>query len=274
MRRKAFGYILLAILSGWLSIPRPALCGSADQVRFYVDGLPPYAVVHPHGPPTGFAVELMGEMMRAVGERFDPDGVMVMNWARAIHHVETAPDTCLLILARLPERLGRYKWVGPLDELPIWVIAHKDAGVAVNRVEDLLNYRVGMVRDTAPHHVLIRELPGIGQNLVLVSGIPALLRMLREGRVDVVIQATEAARTRMVREGMDTDEYAAVFMFGKMPIYFGFNQSVDDAFLGRLQTALDRLKEPDGSGSSPYERMRAKYFPGEASLDGGQGAVR
>ena len=274
MRRKAFGYILLAILFGWLAIPRPAVCGSADQVRFYVDGLPPYAVVHPHGPPTGFAVELMGEMMRAAGERFDPDAVMVMNWARAIHHVETAPDTCLLVLARLPERLSRYKWVGPLDELPIWVIAHKNAGVAVNRLEDLLNYRVGMVRDTAPHQALIRKLPEIGPNLVLLSGIPALLRMLREDRVDVIIQAAEAARARMAREGMEADEYSALFKLGEMPIYFGFNKSVDDALLDRLQKALDRLKVPDGTGTSPYQRMRAKYFPGEASFDGGKGAAR
>ena len=31
----------------------------ADHVQFYVDALPPYAVLHDDGPPTGFAVALM-----------------------------------------------------------------------------------------------------------------------------------------------------------------------------------------------------------------------
>ncbi|OIQ51280.1 Bacterial extracellular solute-binding protein, family 3 [Pseudodesulfovibrio hydrargyri] len=235
----------------------PAL---ADHVQFYVDALPPYAVLHDDGPPTGFAVALMERLMRTAGEHFDATDVAVMTWARAVHHVEVVPHAALLVLTKLPERADRYKWVGPLDLLPVGVIARRDSGVVVERLEDLLKYRVGIVRNTAPYRVLIRDLPEVGPNLVLLSGIPALLRMLRERRVDVIVQADRASRELMRGEGMDADEYATIFHLAPLAVYFGFNKSTDDGLIHRLQSALDRFKEPDSSGVSPYSRMREAYF--------------
>lgn len=253
----------------WLSSAGP---GRADHVHFYVDALPPYAVLHDNGPPTGFAVALMGALMNTVGEHFSPSDVEVMTWARSVNHVEVVPKTALLVLTKLPERVDRYKWVGPLDELPIGVIAPKDSGVVIDRPEDLLNYRVGIVRNTAPYRVLLHDLPEIAPNLVMFSGIPALLRMLRERRVDAIVQAVRAAKQLMPAEGMNPDDYTAVFMLGSLPIYFGFNKSTDDSLIHRLQSALDKFKEVDALGSSPYERMREKYFGRELPNVAGAGA--
>ena len=192
-----------------------------------------------------------------------------MTWARSVNHVEVVPHSALLVLTKLPERVDRYKWVGPLDLLPVGVIAHKASGVVVDRLEDLLKYRVGMVRNTAPYRVLIHDLPEIGPNLVMLSGIPALLRMLRERRVDVIIQAEMAAKKLMGNEGMNESAYATIFHLTPLPIYFGFNKSTSDGLIRRLQSALDRFKEPDSSGISPYDRLRNSYF-GQIERDKGE----
>lgn len=256
---------LFALTLGSLLLLVSAGRAWADHVQFYVDALPPYVVLHDDGPPTGFAMALVARLMRTSGEHFDASDVSVMPWARAVHHVEVAPRTALLVLTKLPERADRYKWVGPLDILPIGVIAPKDSGVVVDRLEDLVKYRVGIVRNTAPSRVLIRDLPEVGPNLVLLSGIPALLRMLRERRVDVIIQADEATKVLMVEEGMNADDYSTIFHLAPLAIYFGFNKSTDDGLIHRLQSALDRFKEPDSSGISPYRRMRETYFGNPAS---------
>jgi polar amino acid transport system substrate-binding protein len=258
-------YVLLFLLFGSFFGLVTAGSVRADNIRFYVDALPPYAVLHEDGPPTGFAVALMEQLMRSCGEHFDASEVSVMNWARAVHHVEIVPHTALLVLTKLPERADRYKWVGPLDLLPVGVIARKDSGIVVDRLEDLLKYRVGIVRNTAPYRVLVRDLPEVGPNLVLLSGIPALLRMLREKRVDVIVQADMAAKELMDGEGMNADEYATIFHLAPLAVYFGFNKSTDDGLILRLQEALDRFKEPDSSGTSPYSRMRGAYFGEPAS---------
>lgn len=257
---------ILPFLIFWMS----AVLGApevawADHVRFYVDGLPPYAVLHDNGPPSGFAVDLMGRLMHSVGEHFAPSDIKVMTWARAVREVEIVPGTALLVLARLPERIDRFKWVGPLDTLPIGVFARKDSGVVVKKMTDLKRYSIGMVRNTAPYRVLIKALPGIWQNLIMLSGIPAQLRMLREGRVDVIVQAVGASNRLMGDEGMAAGDYSVVYRFEPLQIYFGFNKSTDDRLIARLQTALDRFKEVDASGTSPYSRLRGAYFDQAAS---------
>ncbi|WP_319583815.1 transporter substrate-binding domain-containing protein [uncultured Pseudodesulfovibrio sp.] len=241
----------------------------ADHVQFYVDALPPYAVLHEDSPPTGFAVELMGHLMDEVGEHFAPSDIKVMNWARAVHEVEVVAGTSLLVLAKLPERVDRFKWVGPMDTLPIGVFAAKDSHVVVKKVSDLKKYSIGMVRNTAPYRVLIKAVPEIWQNLIMLSGIPAQLRMLREGRVDVIVQAVGASNTLMDDEGMDTENYRIVYRFEPLQIYFGFNKSTNDKLIRRLQSALDRFKQVDASGTSPYDRLREKFFGGaEAEVSG------
>ncbi|WP_371388198.1 substrate-binding periplasmic protein [Pseudodesulfovibrio karagichevae] len=251
---------LLALCLWTIALLCSADPARADHVRFYVDALPPYAELRDDGPPTGFAVALMGRLMHSVHEHFDPSDVTVMTWARAVHEVEVMPGTALLVLARLPERIDRFKWVGPLDSLPIGVFARKGAGVEVNRLEDLKKYSIGMVRNTAPYRVLIKSLPSVRQNMVMLSGIPAQLRMLREGRVDVIVQAIGASIRLMGDEGMPAENFRVVYRFEPLQIYFGFNKSTDDGLIRRLQSALDRFKEPDSSGSSPYIRLREAYF--------------
>ena len=262
--------VLLAVCLwgfAWLASPGPAW---ADHVRFYVDGLPPYAMLQKDGPPTGFAVDLMGRLMHSIGEHFAPTDIKVMTWARAVHEVEVMPGTALLVLAKLPERLGRFKWVGPLDTLPLGVFARKDSGVTVHKMDDLRQYSIGMVRNTAPYRVLIKALPGIWQNLIMLSAIPAQLRMLREGRVDVIVQAVGASNQLMGDEDMAADDYHVVYRFEPLQIYFGFNKSTDERLIRRLQAALDKFKEPDASGTSPYDRLREVYFGKGASGNAGE----
>ncbi|MGE4192579.1 MAG: substrate-binding periplasmic protein [Pseudodesulfovibrio sp.] len=259
-------FVLLSLCAAFLALfpARPAL---GDHVRFYADGLPPYAVLHDDGPPTGFAVELMGLMMHSIGEHFAPSDIKVLPWARAVHEVEIVPSSALIVLAQLPERLGRFKWVGPLDVIHIGAYARRRSGVKVERLEDLKRYSLGMVRNTSPIHIVVKALPGIEKNMVMLSGIPAQLRMLREGRVDVIVQALGATERMMGDEGMAAEDYRILYRFEPLTVYFGFNRNTDDELIDRLQSALDNFKKVDASGSSPYSRLRETYFGGTSPLD-------
>ncbi|WP_316901397.1 transporter substrate-binding domain-containing protein [Pseudodesulfovibrio indicus] len=266
MGKFRFRFVLLSLCVGFFTLvaARSAL---GDHVRFYGDGLAPYVVVHDDGPPTGFAVALMQLMMHSIGEHFAPSDIKVLPWARAVHEVEIAPRSALIVLGQLPERLDRFKWVGPLDELPLGAYARRGAGVRVERLEDLTRYRIGVVRNTSPIQILINALPGIENNFVMLSGIPAQLRMLREGRVDVIVQALGAIDRMMSAEEMVADDYQVVYRFEPLMIYFGFNKDTDEGLIDRLQSALDSFKKVDASGSSPYSRLRERYFSETPPLD-------
>ena len=56
-------FLLSMLFLACLAVP-----ASAERVNFYVGSLPPYAFLEGSGPPTGIAVELLQEMMQAMGE--------------------------------------------------------------------------------------------------------------------------------------------------------------------------------------------------------------
>ena len=242
--------ILLLSFSSW-----------AQELRFYVGGLPPYARVDQPGSPTGLAVDLMQSMMERIGKPFSADQITVINWARAVHEVEYSDGTALLILARLPEREDRFKWVGPIDRIDIGIFARRDSGIVISEPSDMLTHSIGVVRNTAPILLLLSVLPEAENNLELLSGIPTQLRMLRESRVDLIVQANDAVQMMMTGHDMEQSEYAMAYPLGTLDLYFGFHKGTDDSLIELLQDALDRLKEPDMDGSSPYSRLKDRYFP-------------
>ena len=232
----------------------------AESVLFYADDLPPYIQLHGQAPPTGFAVELIREMVREAGMPESDITIEVMNWARAVYTVRTVSGTALLCLARLPERVDWYKWVGPIDFMKVGLFANGTAGISLEKAEDLFRYRIGVVRNTALEFSLIAAHPGVEGNLVELRSIDTQLKMLREGRVDLIAQGLLATRGMMSRHDMRQEEYVLVRELEPLKMYFGFNASVSDAFIARLQAALDRLKRCKSGEKSRYEQIKAKYF--------------
>ena len=123
-----------------------------------------------------------------------------------------------------------------------------------------------MVRNTAMVSVLKADHPGIEKNMVLVSSIETQLRMLRAGRVDLVVQAIEGTRETMNILGMDADDYPLVLKLDPLELHFGFNVSTSKEYIARLQGALDRVKLPEAGRGSRYERIKEKYFSSKPSM--------
>ncbi|BDQ35342.1 substrate-binding periplasmic protein [Pseudodesulfovibrio portus] len=234
--------------------------GLAERVLFYADDLPPYIQLHKQGVPTGFAVELLWEIVREAGIPEVDVSIEKSNWARAVSSVRTLPGTALLCLARLPERIDVYKWVGPIDSMEVGLFADGAAKIVMDKEEDIFRYRIGVVRNTALQLALLKAYPGIEQNLVELRGIGTQLKMLREGRVDLIAQALQGTRRMMPTHGMRPENYPLVRRLEPLRMYFGFNTSVSDAFIAQLQEALDRLKISKRGEKSRYEQIKAKYF--------------
>ncbi|MCJ2163107.1 MULTISPECIES: transporter substrate-binding domain-containing protein [unclassified Pseudodesulfovibrio] len=258
IKQKLFVFLCVVLLG----FPFPV---QAHGIHFYAGNLPPFIILRPDGPPTGFAVDLLRDVLQAAGESFYPDNIEVTNWARAVTEVETLPGKALLCLALFPERRDKFKWVGPIDVMAMGVFAPKMRGISIVDGAELKKYRIGMVRNTAPVKILLGKYPGIDKSMVLLSSIVTQLRMLEEGRVDLVVQAPLAIRQLMREQGMASDEYPMVYAFESMSLYFGFNKATDDDYIARLQAGLDRLKVRDANGTSRYERLRALYFPSRDS---------
>lgn len=118
-------YVLFVVT--WLSITLFGLLpfAEAQPFTFYVDEVPPFISIADEGLISGMAVDVVRELMASVGQPVWQGSIRHINWARAIRTVETTPGTALFALVRTPRREKTFKWVGPIAQLNLGLVAHK-----------------------------------------------------------------------------------------------------------------------------------------------------
>lgn len=236
----------------------------AQPFTFYVDEVPPFISIADKGLISGMTVDVVRELMASVGQPVWPGNIRHINWARAIRTVETTPGTALFALVRTPQREKAFKWVGPIAKLNLGLVAYKPAGVALRCPGDLTDYRIGVVRDSGPSHILESEF-GIPEAMqVKVKNALIQFRMLSAGRVDLITQADTAVPVILREIGMNPAEFEMACVLKPLELYLAFNPSVDDLLVARLQAELEDMKHEDGNGVSRYGMIMNRSQEGGA----------
>lgn len=153
-----------------------------------------------------------------------------------------------------------FKWVGPVAELKLGLVARKDSCISVEKVEDLQQYSIGVVRNSAPAHLLMNDYGLTADQLEYLKGDVLQFRMLEAGRVDLITQADTATPNWLKQLGMVQSEYEMVHVLKRLQLYLVFNKQTDDKLIDGLQSALARMKLKDSDGLSRHDRILGKYF--------------
>ncbi|WP_207262564.1 transporter substrate-binding domain-containing protein [Desulfovibrio sp. Huiquan2017] len=258
-------YILFVV--AWLSITLFGLLpfAEAQPFTFYVDEVPPFISIADKGLISGMAVDVVRELMASVGQPVWQGNIRHINWARAIRTVETTSGTALFALVRTPRREKAFKWVGPIAKLNLGLVAHKPFGAALRGLEDLSNYRIGVVRDSGPSHILASEFGIPEATQVKVKNALIQFRMLRAGRVDLITQADTAVPVILREIGMNPAEFEMACVLKPLELYLAFNPSVDDLLVARLQAELEDMKREDENGVSRYGMIMNRFLEGGAT---------
>lgn len=231
----------------------------AGEYTFYVGEIYPFTVVS-GSKVTGAAVDIVSELMGALEKPVEQTDIHSINWARSLEIVETTPNTGLFLVARTPQRENNFKWVGPVAELKLGLVARKDSRITIETAEDLQQYSIGVVRNSAPADLLKSEYGLSEDHLVFLKGDTLQFRMLEARRVDLITQADTAAPNWLKKLGMDQSEYEMVHVMKRLQLYLVFNRQTDDKFIDGLQNALARMKLKDSDGMSQHDRILGNYF--------------
>ncbi|BCS87259.1 amino acid ABC transporter substrate-binding protein [Pseudodesulfovibrio sediminis] len=204
-------------------------------------------------------VDVLAEIMEDVGNPIDPTSIQMVGWARAYEDTTTMPGYVLLGAAFTEERKDQLKWVGPVYPLQLALIGKQNRNIVVETASDASKYVVGTLLNSAPEQLLFKQ----GFPPDKVYRIPKTefgLRMLADGRLDLLAYAAIPSFHMMEELGIDPTMYQVYYVIKEVDLYFGFNKSFDDQFISKLNTALEKLKIPDENGTSEYDRILKKYL--------------
>lgn len=254
MRFFIFYFFILCICVGV-----PSVC-HADDISFYMGEVYPLNYVAEDELRTGAVVEIVSIIMREAGQVLDPRDIKVINWARSLFDVATYPNTGVFSVARTPERDKKYKWVGPVAELNIGLIAKKADNIIIENEQDVGKYRIGIVRGSAPEHILISKYGMKASQLNHLKDDLTQFKMLNADRVDLITQADTSASSGLQQAGLDPSRFEMVYILQHVDLYVAFNPKTDELLIDKIQRALSSLKEKSAKGVSRYDEIMDFYY--------------
>ncbi|MDM4768386.1 transporter substrate-binding domain-containing protein [Pelomonas sp. SE-A7] len=245
-----------------LLIALPLLPASARQARA---GAPPVALqafAHPlpplafeqEGQVSGLATELLREMARRAGL---PLAIALQPRLRAEKSFAEQTHSLLYPLARLPEREGRFRWIGPIlpRRVQIYRLAER-TDIRFQGLRQLNGLTVGAMTGSATMEQLLQLGLGPGKELDLATSYEVCMRKLLAGRTDLVVMGDLNAYWQLRQQGEASARIVAVGELDQPPAdyAFGLRPDASDALQQQLQTQLDALRR-----SGHVEQLKQRF---------------
>lgn len=227
--------LLLCLLSPY------AFAASEPKLVVYTEHNPPFNF-ELYDEIVGISTDIFLKMTARADMEFRRCNILLWPWARAYQELQHEPNVILFSAARTPIRENLFQWIGPIYNLECSLVARKDRGVSIENLrEDVLKYKIGTVRESAPEQILIAK--GIPPaHFQRVHDLDLNVRKLADGRIDALLFNEPAILYGIKRLGLNSDEYEVVHVVFAAPLYYAVSRQTDSAIVNRLQKALDELR--------------------------------
>ena len=183
----------------------------------------------------GIAVDIVREIFKRADISYSL--TLRFPWERIYKLALENPGYGVFVMARLPEREKRFKWVGPIGPDDWIMLAKADSKIALDSLEQARQYRIGAYKGDAIAETLAKQ--GLKPMVVLRDQDNA--RKLVNGQIDLWATGDPAGRYLARQEGVD--DLKTVLRFHSAELYLALNKDVPDDVVGRLQAALDELRK-------------------------------
>jgi polar amino acid transport system substrate-binding protein len=201
----------------------------------------------------GIAVDAMVEMLKKIGSDQTRKDIQLLPWARGYRVIQDEPKAVLFSTTRTKERENLFKWVCPIATLRTDMIALKEKNIKITSDAELLDYRIGCVRDD------------VGQQVTVATGVPVKkldlntayemnVNKLNAGRIDLYASSMDSVTVYAQKIGIDPSKFESVYILDESHLCYAFNPGVPDEAVSQLQKALDEIIA-DGT----YEKISHMY---------------
>ena len=210
---------------------------SAQNLSIYCEEVKPAQFIGDDGKLTGFAVEIVQEIQRRVGNK---DTIQIVPWARGLEKLKHEPNSLLFSMARTAERDPQYQWIGPISETTYGLYVKADSKLKINSLDDAKRAGlIGVYRGDARDQILTR----LGfENLDRANSTVFGFRKLMLGRVAMYADAPLAVKSLLESEGYKSTDVKLAYTFFRTQLYIATSKKTDPAIVERWNKALEQMK--------------------------------
>lgn len=237
MKKLFIALFALVLCIGAVSTAKAA---GPDDLIYMTEQYPPFNYEE-GGELKGLAIDLLDAMLKEMGSSKSTKDFELLPWAQGYKRVQSEANTCLFSMTLTDARKPLFKWVGPVIETKIAIIAKKGSGVKIDSAADLGKYKYGVIRDDVAQELL--EEAGISKDKMdITSKNETNIKKLDKGRIDAWGYEESSAKYQLKLAGMNPDDFETVYILKSGTLQYAFNKDTPDALIGDFQKALDAVK--------------------------------
>ncbi|MEF2229589.1 MAG: transporter substrate-binding domain-containing protein [Pseudodesulfovibrio sp.] len=232
-------FTLIVVLSLTLS-------ASAESLRVVTEEWPPYNhTVH------GIVGGLATEAVRAVLERAGLDyTIESLPWARAYSLAQHEPWVMVYSILRVQDREPLFQWV-VLEGMDVGMHLFRPKSrreIRIKTLDDAKAYRVGVTRQSSPHHFLLSR--GFVENANLFPVNNARLNLLKSKshhkRIDLIASDPSSLELRSRQEGLPSDYWVRLIPLFHDDLCMAFSLKTPEALVERVRRAYAQVRAEGG----------------------------
>jgi ABC-type amino acid transport substrate-binding protein len=222
-------------------------------IRWMSEQYPPYNFLNDQGEPKGIAVELLLALARKLDFDLAPEQIEFLPWARGYTILSKKSYTALFSMVRTPQREQQFRFVGPIIDSRVVLIAAINRALVVEGAEDINRLTIGVVRDDIGEQSL-RSIGVKPEAIVVCNSAKQLVQLLNRGRVDAIAYELAVARWNFGQAGLGGEQFEEVFTLLEGGLWYAFHRDTPELLLETLQHGLDQLR-----AEGELQRIRARY---------------
>lgn len=233
--------LLLTLLLFCLATSLPAQ--TIDDLTIVTEEYPPFNFTSA-GKRQGLSTDILVEMLALAGSELTRSDIRFLPWAQAYNMAKNNNNVLLYSTTFTETRADLFKWVGPILKSKFVLFAQKGRNLKIASMDDInrKKLRVGVVLHDVGEQMLLEQ--GVEKKrLYRYSKGTHMVKMLHNGRIDLLAYGQIATRWFFKQQGYSQDDFEEVSFLQKSDYYFALNPQTDDAIVRKLQSAFEQLKE-------------------------------
>ncbi|MEM5530031.1 transporter substrate-binding domain-containing protein [Gammaproteobacteria bacterium AS21] len=233
--------ILTIFMLSFFAYQPQVMADDLADISIYTEDYPPYNYRGKNGHIQGIAVKLLIDIHQHANVDFDKDRIKLRPWDKAYHTLIDNPNTLLFSMTRTPEREELFKWVGPISDTKIVLLAKKSSGIKITQTSEISNYIIGGIRDDIGLSLVTNLVVNKGQ-INEFSSATAIAKMLNLGRIDLWAYEENVALGFLQSLNLNPSEFETVYTLSTSQLYYAFNINTEQITIDTLQQKLDAFR--------------------------------
>lgn len=242
---RAFLFIVVISFSAQLSAEK-----GNGQLRIVTTEYSPYSYQE-QGEAYGYSVEVMLALLEKVP--YKPE-IEFLPWARTYKTGLERPNTLIFSLARTPQREDNFEWIGKLFPMKTYLyIAANRNDIKITNLDEARKYVISGVIEGAPSKWLAEQ----GFEMFNSTGVyESRIRMLMNGRIDVLLSDPMSLETEMGNAGIDISSIKPILYLPEpsYDLYLAISEGSDSVYVEAFKQAYQQLVQ-----SGQFERLTLPF---------------